>query len=312
MNIVPLAAESLGVRSAAFFIETAGMSMLIDPGVSLAPMRFGLPPHPLEIKAMNESWRVIKEYAARADIHVITHYHFDHFDPTEPLVLNGKVLLMKHPEENINAKQRERARELIRNFRTLPLTVEFVDNKVFDFGGTSIRFSPALPHGPNAKGGWVVAVSVSEGESRFLHTSDIQGASLPQHLQFILSENPDVLYLDGPLTYRIGHGFSLDDLRASISNICKMIETTRVRTLIIDHHLLRDQNWKEEMAKIFEKAEKAGKRVVTAAGFLGKEDEILEAHRRQLFAWHPDMPEETIRRSRTFQLVRKLAKHLGS
>jgi hypothetical protein len=45
---------------------------------------------------------------------------------------------------------------------------------------------------------------------------------------------------------------------------------------------------------------------VTAAGFLEKEDEILEAHRRQLFAWHPDMPEEAIRRSRTFQLVKEL------
>lgn len=309
MNIIPLAAESLGVRSAAFFIETAGVSVLIDPGVSLAPMRFGLPPHPLEVKAMNESWRVIKEYAARADILIMTHYHFDHFDPTEPLVLNGKVLLMKHPDENINAKQRERARDLIRNFRTLPRRVEFVDNSRFDFGGTTIRFSPAVPHGPSTKGGWVVEVSVQEGESRFLHTSDIQGASLPQHMQFILSENPDVLYLDGPLTYRIGRGFSLDDLRASISNICTVIETTRIRTLIIDHHLLRDPNWKEEMIEVFERAEKAGKKVVTAAGFLGKEDEILEAHRRQLFAWHPDMPEEAIRRSRTFQLVKELTKN---
>src|SRR5512143_928697 len=214
MNIIPLAAESLGVRSAAFFIETAGVSVLIDPGVSLAAMRFGLPPHPLEVKAMNESWRVIKEYAARADILIMTHYHFDHFDPTEPLVLNGKVLLMKHPDENFNA---------------LPRRVEFVDNNRFDFGGTAIRFSPAVPHGPSAQGGWVVEVSVQEGESRFLHTSDIQGASLPQHMQFILSENPNVLYLDGPLTYRIGRGFSLDDLRASISNICTVIETTRLR-----------------------------------------------------------------------------------
>jgi uncharacterized protein len=310
MNIIPLAAESLGVRSAAFFIETDGVSILIDPGVSLAPMRFGLPPHPLEIKAMNESWRVIKEFAARADILIITHYHFDHFDPTEPLVLKGKVLLMKHPHENINTKQHERARELIRNFKTLPRKVEFVDNNRFDFGGTAIRFSPAVPHGPSAKGGWVVEVSVQEGGSRFLHTSDIQGASLPKHMQFILSENPDVLYLDGPLTYRMEHGFSLDDLRASISNICTLIETTRVQTLIIDHHLLRDPNWREEMVEVFERAWRAGKKVVTAAGFLGKEDEILEAHRRQLFAWHPDMPEEAIRRSGTFQLVKELTKHL--
>ena len=80
MKIVPLAAESLGVRSSATFVETTDVRILIDPGVSLAPVRFGLPPHPLEIRAMNESWRTIKEYAARSDILVITHYHFDHFD----------------------------------------------------------------------------------------------------------------------------------------------------------------------------------------------------------------------------------------
>ena len=105
MNIIPLAAESLGVRSSAVFIETGDVNILIDPGVSLAPGRFGLPPHRLEIKAMNESWRVIKEYAARADVLIITHYHFDHFDPTEPVLFNGKTLLIKHPKENINASQ---------------------------------------------------------------------------------------------------------------------------------------------------------------------------------------------------------------
>jgi hypothetical protein len=49
-----------------------------------------------------------------------------------------------------------------------------------------------------------------------------------------------------------------------------VIETTRVRTLIIDHHLLRDPNWKEEMVEVFERGRKAGKKVVTVAGFLGK------------------------------------------
>jgi predicted metallo-beta-lactamase superfamily hydrolase len=309
MNIIPLAAESLGVRSAAFFIETADVKVLIDPGVSLAPLRFGLPPHPLEIKAMNESWRVIKDYAARADVLIITHYHFDHFDPTEPFVFNGKVLLIKHPKENINSSQRERARELVKNFRTLPRRVEFADGNRFDFSSTVIRFSSAVPHGPGTKVGWVVEVSIREGESCFLYSSDIQGASRVEHVQFILSEDPDVLYLDGPLTYMIGQGFSLDDLCASVKNICNVLARTRVRTLIIDHHLLRDPNWKEEIREVFATAGKTGKKVVTVAGFLGTADEILEARRRQLFAWHPDMPEVLMRRSRNFQLVKELTKH---
>lgn len=306
MIITPLAAESLGVRSAAFFVETADVRVLIDPGVSLAPRRFGLPPHPLEIKAMNESWRAIKEFAARAEVLVITHYHFDHFDPTEPFVFNGKTLLIKHPKENINASQRARARDLIRNFRTLPRRVEFADNGEFRFGGTLIRFSPAVPHGPGTKVGWVVEVSIREGESCFLHTSDIQGASLPQQVAFIRAESPDTLYLDGPLTYMVGEGFSLGDLGASIRNICDIIETMSVQTVIIDHHLLRDPKWKEEIKEVVATAEKTGKKVVTAAGFLGRDEEILEAHRRQLYAWNPDIPEEPIQRSRNFQLVKEL------
>ncbi len=308
MNIVPLAAESLGVRSAAFFVETADVRVLIDPGVSLAPVRFGLPPHPLEIRAMNESWRLIKEHAARADVLVITHYHFDHFDPTEPVVFNEKTLLIKHPKENINRSQRERARELIRNFRTLPRRVEFSDNNEFRFGGTTIRFSPAVPHGPTPKVGFVVEVSIREGESCFLHTSDIQGASLPQHVAFIRAENPGILYLDGPLSYLVGEGFSRDNLHASIVNIVALLETTSVHTVIIDHHVLRDQNWKEVLHDVFERAGKLGKKVVTAAGFLGKDKELLEERRRQLYAWHPEMPEEPIRRSKNFQLVRDLKK----
>ena len=216
MIITPLAAESLGVRSSAFFIETADVKVLIDPGVSLAKARSGFAPHSLEIRAMNERWRSIKDHAARADIFVITHFHFDHFDPTEPIVFNNKVLLMKHPTEDINASQRERARELVRNYRTLPRRVEFADDRLFEFGGTSIRFSPAVPHGPDTTKGWVVEASVREGSSCFLYSSDIVGACRNEHMQFILSEEPDTLYLDGPLTYMLGHGFSLDDLRMSI------------------------------------------------------------------------------------------------
>jgi predicted metallo-beta-lactamase superfamily hydrolase len=308
MNIIPLAAESLGVRGAAFFVETQDVKVLIDPGVSLATVRFGFPPHPIEIRAMNESWKRIKDYAARADVLIITHYHFDHFDPTEPLLFNGKVLLIKHPKENINASQRDRAKQLIKSFRTLPRRVEFADAHEFEFGNTVIRFSSAIPHGPTTKVGWVVEVSIRQGKECFLHSSDIQGASRPEHLAFIRAEDPDTLYLDGPLTYLTNAEFSTEALQASIRNICDIIETMQVKTLILDHHLLRDQNWKSKIGSVFESAKKAGKKVVTAAGLLGQEDEILEAHRRQLFAINPDMPEEPIQRSANFQLAKELRK----
>ena len=309
MIITPLAAESFGVRSSAFFIETADVKILIDPGVSLAPSRSGLAPHSFEIRAMNERWRMIKDHAARADILVITHFHFDHFDPTEPVVFNNKVLLIKHPSETINASQRERARELVRNYRTLPRRVEFADDRLFEFGSTSIRFSPAVPHGPDTTVGWVVEASVREGDSCFLYSSDIVGACRDEHIQFILSEEPDTLYLDGPLTYMLGQGFSLDDLRTSISNINRLLEMPKLKTLIIDHHLLRDKNWKDEIRDVYAKAEGAGKKAVTMAGFLGTHDMLLEARRGQLFEQHPDLTQEPLLRSSSFHLVKELNKN---
>ncbi len=308
MIITPLAAESFGVRSSAFFIETADVKILIDPGVSLAASRFGLAPHSLEVRAMNERWRLIKDYAARADILVITHYHFDHFDPTEPMLFNNKVLLIKHPSETINASQRDRSRELIRNYRTLPRRVEFADDRAFVFGSTCIRFSPAVPHGPDSTVGWVVEASVREGPSCFLYSSDVVGACRDEHLRFILLEEPDTLYLDGPLTSLLGRGFSPGELRRSICNINTLLEMPKLQTLIIDHHLLRDERGKDELREVYARAEVLGKNVVTMAGFLGEEEVLLEARRDRLFEQHPDLIQEPLMRSNSFHLVKKLGK----
>ena len=44
MNVVPLAADSLGVRSMATYVECGETRILIDPGAALGAARFGLPP----------------------------------------------------------------------------------------------------------------------------------------------------------------------------------------------------------------------------------------------------------------------------
>jgi predicted metallo-beta-lactamase superfamily hydrolase len=127
-------------------------------------------------------------------------------------------------------------------------------------------------------------------------------------MQFILSEEPDTLYLDGPLTYMLGQGFSLADLRRSIGNINRLLEMPKLRTLILDHHLLRDRNWKDELREVYAKAEAVGKKVVTMAGFLGREEALLEAWRGQLFEEHRDQEQELLMRSSTFHLVKELKK----
>jgi len=44
MRVIPLAADSLGVRSMATYVEAGGLRLLIDPGATLAPRRYGLGP----------------------------------------------------------------------------------------------------------------------------------------------------------------------------------------------------------------------------------------------------------------------------
>ncbi len=39
MKVLPLAAESLGVRSMATYVECGGTGLLLDPGATLAPSR---------------------------------------------------------------------------------------------------------------------------------------------------------------------------------------------------------------------------------------------------------------------------------
>ena len=62
MQIIPLASESLGTRGFSIFIITEDKNILIDPSVSLGPIRNGFPPHLLEIAASYLSRRFIMHF----------------------------------------------------------------------------------------------------------------------------------------------------------------------------------------------------------------------------------------------------------
>ena len=55
MKVIPLAADSLGVRSMATYVEVAGTGILIDPGATIAASRFNLPPAPEEWDALRRA-----------------------------------------------------------------------------------------------------------------------------------------------------------------------------------------------------------------------------------------------------------------
>ncbi len=289
MKIRPIAADSLGTRSMATYVETEDVKILIDPSSSLAPDRWGLEPHPQEIKRWKEHWQAIIEHAKIAEVIVITHYHYDHHFPKRIEVFKDKIVLIKDPEYNINLNQKRRAAELLTVIKDVAKKIEVADCKRFDFGKTRVKFSPPVFHGKSNRLGYVIEVAI-EAEEKFLFTSDVQGPLCSEQLDFILKESPDIVYLDGPLTYMLGSAYKKSDLTNAINNIEKILMMSNLKTLIIDHHLLRDREWRERVKRIFN-SKYDNVNIVTAAGFLGKEDETLEAHRKALYGV-PDQNEK--------------------
>ncbi|MDI6798742.1 MAG: hypothetical protein QMD12_01975 [Candidatus Aenigmarchaeota archaeon] len=297
MKILPLAFDSIGTRSMATFVETKDVKIFIDPGVSLAPIRYGLPPHAIELKRMEEHWNKIVKLASESDILITSHYHFDHFDPNENLeIYENKTVLIKHPREKINFSQKGRSAYFLEQIKGLPKKLEYCDGREFEFGKTKIKFSQPVFHGTNPKLGWVTEVLIDDGSYKFIHTSDVEGPSQKDQTDFILENRPNLVFCDGPLSYMLGFRYSYESLNASVENMIKIINSCPLDAFVVDHHFLRDLRWKEKIAKVFEVADKKKIKILTAAEFLGKPIEMLEARRKELYKKYPEMKAVTKRK----------------
>ncbi|MFO7618732.1 MAG: MBL fold metallo-hydrolase [Thermoplasmata archaeon] len=281
MNIIPLAAESLGVRSMAVFVETPGLKLLIDPGVSLAPKRFGLGPSKMELAREKALWKKVMSCARKADALTISHYHFDHYNPDRPDMFSGKQLFIKHPADNINQSQKGRAEIFFKAIEGIPNSVEFADGAEFEFGNTAVKFSKAVPHGTNTRLGYVIQTGIECKRDIFLHTSDVEGPSLDSQLDFILEMQPTVVACDGPMTYLM-YKYGNKAMERSLANLERIMRETPCKTLMLDHHLPRDPNWRGKLQPVFQAGRECGCNVTTFAGSLGKEDDLLEARRREI------------------------------
>ena len=283
MRVIPLASESLGVRSLAVFVEASGIKIIIDPGVALGPKRYGLPPAKIELEALQKMRKKVQAYARKADIVTISHYHYDHHTPFfEGLyessseeyareIYKGKLIFTKHPKKNINFSQRKRAWAFLKNAEPIAKKIEFADGRSFDLSGVTLEFSPAVPHGSEgSRLGFVVMVLIDDG-SRLIHASDIQLLNR-KAVEWIIEKNPDLLITGGPPTYlgRRAEG----SWETGIKNLNEIIRETNAE-VVLDHHIVRDRNY----PRFFEELEKRPK---TFAGFLKVEDRPLEAYRREL------------------------------
>jgi predicted metallo-beta-lactamase superfamily hydrolase len=282
MRVVPLAFDSMGVRSTATFVET-DLKIVIDPGVSFAPLRYGLPPTKLELERVEELSEKVYEYAQESDILTISHYHYDHYFP-EADFYTDKILLIKDPKKNINRSQKGRGKEFLNLVKDTPKLMEFADGRYFKFRETEFDFSPPFYHGgEGSKLGYVLACSIKYKGKKMIHASDIQGPQVISTTEWIVQQNPDVLILSGFPTLLMGWRSSKFGLYQSTKNLLKILSETKVQTVILDHHLVRDLHYQNKVKDVFKEADRLKKKVITAAEFLRKKPEFLEAKRKEFY-----------------------------
>ncbi|MGC8913157.1 MAG: MBL fold metallo-hydrolase [Thermoplasmata archaeon] len=275
MKVVPICSDSMGVRSLCVYVETEELKLLIDPSAALGPSRYGLPPAEEEWQALEEFKKEIREIAIHCNAFVISHYHYDHYDPDENF-WEGKKVFIKDPKNNINRSQKERAAFFFEKFSKISHLI-VSDNTEWHFGNTLIKFSGPMHHGnEKSRLGFVIATVVEEKGYRVVHASDVQGPIVEESAEEIIGLEPDLLIIDGPPTYFLGWKFSTKDLERANANLVRIIQETGAK-LVLDHHLLRDLNYRERCEMVY-----AYKNVQTFAEFLGKENRMLEAHRKEL------------------------------
>ncbi|TXT57650.1 MAG: hypothetical protein BAJATHORv1_10353 [Candidatus Thorarchaeota archaeon] len=296
IEIVPIAAESMGVRSLCTRIATPDLTLLLDPSAALS-MRYRLEPHPKEYHALESKLQQIFVEARRADFISLSHYHYDHIRPgftdfryifssREELqrMLEGKVIFAKDNRDHINSSQRRRAYYFQKDLDGIAKEIKWVDGKRIEHQNTIIEFSEALPHGPdNTPLGFVIATHIRYENTSVFFAPDVQGPCSDTTLQYLLSLSPSVLIIGGPPTYISKFGEVHRRLaKKSLSTLVKGIPF-----LIIDHHLVRDQNWRAWLDPIRSASEDVGHKVFTMAEFLGKENRCLESERKDLYENYP-------------------------
>jgi predicted metallo-beta-lactamase superfamily hydrolase len=281
MKIEILGTESLGVRGLCCFVTTKNQKILIDPGIALGFMRYKLLPHPLQV-AVDEKIQkqIIKAWTDATDI-VISHFHGDHIPlvNANPYQLNIEKIAGLNPKAKIWAKlshlsptekKRAESLSLILNKNLIP--AEEKKQEVF-------HFSKAVPHGMTENNLETVMMTKIEEDYTFVHASDIQLLN-NESVSQIVSWKPNIVLASGPPLYL--SVLSKDQIRNAWQNALRISES--VDTLIIDHHLLRDDTgiqWLRELSS------KSNKIILCGADFMNKPRMLLEAQRKDLYEQMP-------------------------
>ncbi|MCJ7635163.1 MBL fold metallo-hydrolase [Candidatus Bathyarchaeota archaeon] len=313
-KIIPLAAESLGVRSMCTYVETPDLCILIDPGVSLGP-RFGLLPHPKEYEAIREARKQLAQHAEQATVVTNSHYHYDHATPTytdylwnlsdldvAKQIYKDKVILAKDYRDMVNPSQRRRGWMLKDRIERGVKSLEPADGRAFTFGDTILRFSQPVPHGEQSTSlGWVLMLSIEHDGDVFVHASDVQGPMVDETVGLLLKNKPSLVYLGGPPTYLLEYRLRNDVVCRAFENLSQIVE--KVPTVILDHHLLREGSWPKGFERILALSKEKGHHLLTVAEFMHVPNSFLESRRKELYNDYPPS-EEFIRWSKLSEKTR--------
>jgi predicted metallo-beta-lactamase superfamily hydrolase len=278
MKIIPIASESLGVRSMATYVRTKDVRIIIDPSAALCPKRYKLPPHQVELDALKYAKQKIKSYALKSDIVTISHYHFDHYIPDESFY-KGKKVLVKNIYHHINKSQQKRGSEFQKQIQE---TCEVInaDDSSYTFGQTQLTCSKAFFHGPkNVRVGYIMMVTIRDKTKTVVHASDVQGPVTQEAANYIINQQPDILIMDGPPTNLLGFRFSKKSLHAASQHLIEIIKKTQCK-VILDHHLLRDINYKKKFSEPYERY---NDKICSFAEFSNKKNTLFEAYRKKIW-----------------------------
>ncbi|MDI6806337.1 MAG: MBL fold metallo-hydrolase [Candidatus Aenigmarchaeota archaeon] len=289
MEILPLAYDSFGVRSMCTLVSFKNLKIMIDPGVALGPTRYGLKPTKEELRALELCKKQVMKISKLTNVAIVTHYHYDHhpYPQDEEMYkecFSNKIVLAKDINKNINFSGKRRGKIFEGKIKNLATSLEYADEREFEFNNVRISFSPAVWHGDvGSKVGRVIMVFIKSGNDSFLFGSDAQSLADPLALKWVKEKNPKFLIVDGYPTIFIGWRLGEKLFEAAKGNLKEAIEAIDANQIILDHHIVRDIEYKERMKDVFEVAKRLNKKINTAAEFLGIEDFFLEAWRKEIY-----------------------------
>lgn len=284
-------------------VTTRDMAILLDPSCALGPVPHQPLPHPFEYLALQGANRRIITAAAGTTLIAVSHYHQDHYKPpftnwtyngSSPAIFakifQERIVFAKDPAVAIGYNQEKRAKIFQHQLKNVHATFVPSDAKFFEYDGTSIEFSPPLPHGvTGSPQGVVIATCISDGDSCFVSLPDVQGPTETEIVKWTVDRSPDEMVLGGPPFFLPELKFPQALRQAFFKNILVLGDSCHRITM--DHHIFRDLPGIRVYLDLQQTLAEGGCILSNFSSHSGKQENFLEARRGTLFNEHPPMKE---------------------